>query len=587
MSQTPASTQGNAPKLVYDLTDLFDSDDSSKKTSMSNGRDPVKDERHPSTSKPELRPVTQAQKEEIAQRFAELDNEGMIQAAKLIKIGLHESGKHEMADQADKALGAGNDIDLQLDEIPDESLHKLLRLVRKTRWNKTTTDVVVLDDDDVPPKIASSPFQTSQSKGSGWPLRTGRVPSTSSTTKGRQLSQTSSPLSSAATRSLPLSSTSKPQPSSSKLKSEILPTRKPVLKRKPGVDIHDLIGDVEVIDLDDELPAQLKRLSAHERTNIQCEVLGKELSNCTVAMLLLHEQQDLNEDQWRASLQQMKTIFEIFPGTQSSISNFKSSRDMPNYNATTRYAPTSQPAVSSATPAQVTNLLEKSIVHASDKTTDRTSPLPAEVDRVITGPNRLPHRHQSPRQASARQPLALSSGDQPSSKHITESTRRTTPPARAKKNPGHGTMRMIKSRMRLGVASEKDSNVGTASPVIEPITILANDEQTQTERAAGTMVPVQSIEESVSTLPPARQSRRLQAPHIDRLVDSAEHLKRTGRQVSNSSTPDLRQGDYTPDTIGSGEVAHTMQAHIEEYKLSHLTLVKVSYAEIERNHIAN
>ena len=589
--------QGNPRKLVYDLIDLVDSDDSSKKTSMSNVKDlPVKNDTHSSTSKPKLRTVTQAQKEEIAKNFSELDSEGMIQAAKLIKIGLHESGKHEMADQADKALGAGNDIDLQLDEIPDKSLHELLRLVRKSRRSKTVpADVVMLDDDEPPRQLVSSPFQLSQSKGTGWPLRKGLVPSTSTAAKGPQLSQTSSPLPAASARFLPLSSTSKPQRHSpSKLKTEVLPPRQQVLKKNPGVDIHDLTGDVEVIDLDDEYPAPPKRLNAHERSAIQAEILGKELSNCTVAKVLFHEQQNLNEDQWRTSLQQMKSIFEQFPGAQSSISNFKSSRDMPNYNATARYASTAQPRVSSVKPTHVEPLGVPATVLQGKQKMDLTAPLLS--DRLDIAPSLIVHNHQPPQQSSQPQPLVSGSDLKPSG-HITQPPRKTTPPARAKKNPGHSTMRMVKSRLKAGVGSETGSNAGAASPVIRPVTMSSKILE-QTTKDSSTIIPVQSIEESVSTLPSgqkspqvallnSRQFRRLQAPQIDRPVDDTERIKHPGRQVSTSSTPDSRQVESTPDIIGSSQVANTMQAHIEEYKLSHLTLVKVSLAVPKSNAIAN
>ena len=360
-----------------------------------------------------------------------------------------------MADQADKALGAGHDIDLQLDEIPDKSLHELLRLVRKSRRSKNVpADVVMLDDDESPRQLVSSPFQLSHSKGTGWPLRKGTVPSTSTAARGLQLSQTSSPLLAASAKSLPLSSTSKSQRHSpSKLKTEALPPPKTFMKSNPGVDIHDLTGDVEIIDLDDDLPARPKKLTKHERLAIQREILGKELSDCTVAVVLFQEQQDLSEEQLRLAFKQMKTIFDQFPATRSSLTSFKSSRDMPSYNATTRYAPTSQPSVSSATSIQVTNLLDEPTGLASDRNMDRTSPLPAEVDRLTTGPSRLVHSHQSPRQATKFQPLAVSSGGQPSSKYVTQPPRKTTPPARAKKNPGHSTMRMVKSRLKAGAVS--------------------------------------------------------------------------------------------------------------------------------------
>jgi len=593
MSPTPAATQGSAGKLIYDLTELVDSDDSSKKISVSNGKHhpPLKSEGHSSTSKPKLRTVTQAQKEEIAQRFGELDNEGMIQAAKLIKTGLHKFGKHELANEADKTLGAGDDIDLQLDEIPEESLHDLLRLVRKSRWKKGAADVVVLDDDDA--QIVSSPFQKGQSKGTGWPLKMARVPSASSAAKAPQLAQTSSPLPAASARSSPVSSTLKPQRHSpSKLKNEVLPPRQQVLKRKPGVDIHDLTGDVEVIDLDDELPARPKKLSSHERTTIQREILGKELSNCTVAkVLFLQEQQDLSEDQLRQSLKKMRAIFDQFPATTSSLTNFKSSKDMPNYNASTRYAPTTKPSIAPATSVPVGTPQQNSIMPEVEREMIVTPPTLAEADRSKTGPSLPAHRPQSSRPISQTRPSESNSNRQRSAEHIVvQPPRKATPPARAKKNPGHGTMRMTKSKGRPGIASDKGSNAGTASPVIQPVAMPVQSVEEQLRKDASTMIPVQSIEQS-ATKPPSDknisqfamlnsgQFRRLQAPTVHRPIDSVELATHTGQTISPSSTPDPRHDDNTPDTIGSGEVAHAMQAHIEEYKLSHSSLVKVSHAE--------
>jgi len=214
-----------------------------------------------------------------------------------------------------------------------------------------------------------------------------------------------------------------------------------------------------------------------------------------------------------------------------------------------------------------------------------------------TASSLIANPRQSPRAAYQLQLLTPGNSTQSSPAGVTQPPRKTTPPARAKKNPGHGTMRMVKSKMRPGMASEKESNAGTASPILQPITVPAEGDHKQNQKDTSTIVPVQSIEDSMSTLPPdqqgpqlamlnSRQFRRLQAPHIDRPIDSTERVKRTGRQVSTSSTPDLRRSENTPDIIGLGQVANTMQAHIEEYKSGHVTLVKVSGAVTKSQYVA-
>jgi bromodomain-containing factor 1 len=100
---------------------------SSKKTSMGGGgasaRSDKKSSKSKSSTKP--RPISTVQKEEISTKIGELDNEGISAAADLIKNGLRKAGKHAMADAAE------HEMEFEIDEIPDETLHDLLRLVRR------------------------------------------------------------------------------------------------------------------------------------------------------------------------------------------------------------------------------------------------------------------------------------------------------------------------------------------------------------------------------------------------------------------------------------------------------------------------
>jgi len=101
---------------------------SKKKTSMGGGgfsaaRGEKKVSKSKSSSKP--RPITSQQKEEISSKISLLENDGISAAGELIKNGLRKAGKHEMADRAE------DEMEFEIDEIPDDTLHDLLRLVRR------------------------------------------------------------------------------------------------------------------------------------------------------------------------------------------------------------------------------------------------------------------------------------------------------------------------------------------------------------------------------------------------------------------------------------------------------------------------
>jgi len=87
-----------------------------------------------SSAKP--RPITSQQKEEISSKIGELDEAGITAAGDLIKSGLRRAGKHAMADAAE------HEMEFEIDEIPDDTLHDLLRLVRRNTSGETVEPTV-------------------------------------------------------------------------------------------------------------------------------------------------------------------------------------------------------------------------------------------------------------------------------------------------------------------------------------------------------------------------------------------------------------------------------------------------------------
>lgn len=118
---------------------------SSKKNSLGGGSLPVRAEKKSKSkvTKP-VKPVTTAQKEEISNKIGTLTAEEIGQAATIIKNSLRKAGKHDLADRAE------DEMEFEIDEIPDEALHELLKLVRRA----TSTEEVVEDTEYRPSKTA-------------------------------------------------------------------------------------------------------------------------------------------------------------------------------------------------------------------------------------------------------------------------------------------------------------------------------------------------------------------------------------------------------------------------------------------------
>lgn len=73
-----------------------------------------------------LRAVTNAEKVEISDKIGHLDVADITRAADIIKVGLRKAGRHDLADKAQ------DEMEFDIETIPNEALHELLKLVRKS-----------------------------------------------------------------------------------------------------------------------------------------------------------------------------------------------------------------------------------------------------------------------------------------------------------------------------------------------------------------------------------------------------------------------------------------------------------------------
>jgi bromodomain-containing factor 1 len=129
---------------------------SSKKTSTGGGSLPIRSDKKskPKAAPKALRPITTAQKEEISTRIGLLGAEDIAQAANLIKEGLRAAGKQDLADRPE------DEMEFEIDEIPDATLHELLKLVRKN----APTDEPTVEDTDYKPAKANVPANSGKSR---------------------------------------------------------------------------------------------------------------------------------------------------------------------------------------------------------------------------------------------------------------------------------------------------------------------------------------------------------------------------------------------------------------------------------------
>jgi len=127
----------------------------SKKNSLGGGSLPVRSEKKSKSkvTKP-LKPVTSAQKEEISTKIGTLTEQEIGQAANIIKSSLRRAGKVELANRAD------DEMEFEIDEIPDDGLHELLKLVRKA----TQTEEEVVADTDYRPVKTVVPANSGKSR---------------------------------------------------------------------------------------------------------------------------------------------------------------------------------------------------------------------------------------------------------------------------------------------------------------------------------------------------------------------------------------------------------------------------------------
>jgi len=97
----------------------------SKKNSLGGGSLPIRSEKKSKGKVTKsLKPITTAQKEEISTKIGTLSEQEIGQAAIIIKRSLRKAGKEDLANRAD------DEMEFEIDEIPDDALHELLKLVR-------------------------------------------------------------------------------------------------------------------------------------------------------------------------------------------------------------------------------------------------------------------------------------------------------------------------------------------------------------------------------------------------------------------------------------------------------------------------
>ena len=125
----------------------------SKKNSLGGGPLAVRaDKKSKSRVSKSLKPITTAQKEEISTKIGTLSAEEIGQAANIIKNSLRKAGKHDLANRAE------DEMEFEIDEIPDEALHELLKLVRRG----TSTEVV--EDTEYRPSKTAVPANSGKSR---------------------------------------------------------------------------------------------------------------------------------------------------------------------------------------------------------------------------------------------------------------------------------------------------------------------------------------------------------------------------------------------------------------------------------------
>lgn len=73
-----------------------------------------------------LKPVTEAQKEEISEKVGLLNTKQIGRAAEITKDSLRKAGRADLAYRVD------DEMEFEIDQIPGEALDELLKLVRET-----------------------------------------------------------------------------------------------------------------------------------------------------------------------------------------------------------------------------------------------------------------------------------------------------------------------------------------------------------------------------------------------------------------------------------------------------------------------
>lgn len=129
LQSQPAPKKAKAPAPAAGKKSKSGKDKSRGKSSSIPGGAalPIRSDKKKSKPKEKkLKPITNAQKEEISEKIGLLTTEQMGRAAEIIKNSLRKAGRGDLADRAD------DEMEFEIDQIPDEALHELLKLVRKT-----------------------------------------------------------------------------------------------------------------------------------------------------------------------------------------------------------------------------------------------------------------------------------------------------------------------------------------------------------------------------------------------------------------------------------------------------------------------